>query len=403
MAAVLQDPPRERLSIALGAAIVLHVVCAAFGFRIAASDRPAAAAIEPLPSTEIEVFDMGALPFDSPVDQEDERSGRVARATAVSVERAERREGSGRAEARLVREPSEPSEPREPRAETEIATSESATPDGERGYAVDPSAVANSGAVRGAPSVNLGIGSGDWSQWVDPTGTPRVDAPPRPRVSELAPPASSTGGLAEALEAHDQKVGIGPAGAVLSAVREAGHSEVAPAIGAATFSITVLRSGIIDVQLTSVSSQHNAWTKVGDNIVAAIRKKPPVIPPSRSGVRLSIEVVAEERWPNGQIARLDHGPKVTVKGPKFQAVDEAKEELLDRNPVAVPDPDAPAGKTALKANVDMPGVFLEGRGKVCSYRIGLSPTFFSGGCDPSNIGAPPRRVVSTKVVSQTML
>jgi hypothetical protein len=57
----------------------------------------------------------------------------------------------------------------------------------------------------------------------------------------------------------------------------------------------------------------------------------------------------------------------------------------------------------LQANFNAPGVFVEGRGKVCSYRLGLSPILFSGGCDVANIGARARRVVSTRVINQTML
>lgn len=388
MAPAAHNPARGRFSIALGAAFALHAACALIGYRIVQTGAIALDVAPPI-DTEIEFFDVGREDdvARAPVD---ELPSQVAMASAESARRAEHPFAPRPAEAResqpVTAGPSE-------------ARVESGAPEG---YALDPSTEARAATETG-PKVDLGIGSGDWSRFVDPTGTPRIDAPPRSRSAELATPASTTGGIAEALEAHDQKVGIGPAGAVLSAVHEAGYSEVAPAIGKATFSITVLRSGVIDVQLTGVNSEHAAWSKVGDNIVAAIRKKPPRIPPSRSGVRLSVEVVAEERWPNGQATREDHGPKVTAKAPKFNTVDEAQKELLERNPAAVPDSNAPTGKTNLVANVDMPGVFLEGRGKVCSYRIGLSPTFFSGGCDPSNIGAKARRVVSTKVVSQTML
>jgi hypothetical protein len=76
---------------------------------------------------------------------------------------------------------------------------------------------------------------------------------------------------------------------------------------------------------------------------------------------------------------------------------------LEHNPTAVPDPDAPATQPKLQANFNAPGVFVEGRGKVCSYRLGLSPILFSGGCDVANIGARARRVVSTRVINQTML
>jgi hypothetical protein len=384
----MQNPARRRFSIALGAAFALHAACALIGYRIVKTGAVAFEVAPPL-DTEIEFFDVGARLEDVAPVPADELPSQVAMTKVESAQRAARPFAT------------RPSEPRPSTTESatsdEVGRESGAAP----GYALDPSAEVQAAAPPGH-AVDLGIGSGDWSRFVDPTGTPRIDAPRAERSSERARPASTTGGIAEALEAHDQKVGIGPAGAVLSAIHEAGYSDAAPAIGSATFSITVLRSGAIDVQLTGVSSEHAAWSKVGDNIVAAIRKKPPRIPPSRSGVRLSVEVVAEERWPNGQATRENHGPKVTAKAPQFKAVDEAQKELLERNPAAVPDSNAPTGKTNLVANVDMPGIFVEQRGKVCSYRIGLSPTFFSGGCDPSNIGAKARRVVSTKIVSQTM-
>jgi hypothetical protein len=114
-------------------------------------------------------------------------------------------------------------------------------------------------------------------------------------------------------------------------------------------------------------------------------------------------VVAEERWPNGQATRLSSGPELVLTPPKFQAVETSKQELLERNPAAIPDPDAQGGKPRLQANVATPGLAVQGRGKVCSYRIGLSfPILVSGACDPTNIGAKARRVVSTRVTSQTM-
>src|SRR5262249_27739878 len=104
---------------------------------------------------------------------------------------------------------------------------------GEGGYALDPTAPR--GPVGDHPRVELGIGSGDWSRYVDPTA--RVEAPPTQRPSSAAPPVSSTGGLVEALEAHDREVGLGPEGPVVSAAHEAGPSDIAPAVGTARSSI----------------------------------------------------------------------------------------------------------------------------------------------------------------------
>lgn len=346
---------------------------------------PSAFDLAPPAETEIELFDAVSEALDSQANDDGSSSPSPSMALA-SVARARDHRGGA-----VAVDPLEPAD----------ATKLTAEGSAEGGYAVDPS----SGVVQGAPNpgtaIQLGIGEGDWSRWVDPTATPSRER--TERAEHRSAPVSSTGGLAEALEARDQALGLGPAGAVLTAVHEAGYSDIAPALGTAIFSITVLRSGAIDVQLTGASSQNGAWAKVGESIAAAIRRKPPRIAPTRIGVRLGIEVVAEERWPNGQATRSDSGPKIAAQGPKFEATETAKQALLERNPAAVPEPDAPPGKPPLQANYEAPGVFVQGRGKVCSYKIGISPIPISGGCDPANIGQPARRVVSTRVISQTML
>jgi hypothetical protein len=275
-------------------------------------------------------------------------------------------------------------------------------PEGKGGYALDPTAPRSPTGTSEGPPIDLGIGSGDWSRYVDPTA--RVEAPRPPRPGSTAPPASSTGGLAEALEAHDREVGLGPDGPVLTAAHEAGHSDVAPAIGTATFSITVTSAGGVQVDLTGVSSNVGAWRKVADKLAAAIKRKPPRIVGGRNGVRFALELVAEERWPNGQVARSE-GPALALALPTLRSTDQSIEDLSKRNPFAVPPPGSPAEQPQLKLNVDLPGLYLKGRGKVCSYQVGISPfgPGLSGGCDPSNIGARAQRVVSAKITDQSML
>jgi hypothetical protein len=197
---------------------------------------------------------------------------------------------------------------------------------------------------------------------------------------------------------------LGPAGPVLTAAHEAGHSDVAPAIGTATFSVTVTSAGGVQVDLTGVSSNVEAWRKVADNLAAAIKRKPPRIVGGRNGVHFALELVAEERWPNGRVARSE-GPALALNLPKFRATDESIEDLSKRNPFAVPPPGSPAEQPQLKLNVDLPGVYVRGSGKVCKYQLGITPLgpMLSGGCDPSNIGARAQRVVSAKVTEQSML
>jgi hypothetical protein len=372
---------------AFGAALVLHAAAALIGHRAAGDVTTPTVDIERPVETEIELAD--SIP-----ESRDDRANDLGSADPPASPQIATAARSRDHRGGLIADG--PPTPRE--------TAPTAEPSAEGSYALDPSAGTAPGTDKAGTAIQLGIGEGDWSRWVDPNAPVATSAPRRDGRRELAPaPVSSTGGLAEALEARDQALGLGPAGAVLTAVHDAGYSDIAPALGTAMFSITVLRTGAIDVQLTGASSQTGAWTKVGESIAAAIRRKPPRIAPTRIGVRLGIEVVAEERWPNGQATRHDSGPKIVAAAPKFEGTETAKQQLLERNPAAVPTPDEAPGKPPLQANVDSPGVFVQGRGKVCSYRVGLSLIPISGGCDPANIGQPARRVVSTRVVSQTML
>jgi hypothetical protein len=373
------------LSIALGIALALHATSAVVGYGLAHDGPPAGLDPLPAPATEIELVDLLAETRGAQAGDPGDAPGPASVAMSSFARMRERQVRSAAGGA---------ADPANGLPSPEVEG-------GQGSYALDPSADATQGNPAARATIELGIGAGDWSRWVDPMATPSAD--PKRRAELGVAPISSTGGLVEALEARDQALGLGPAGAVLTAVHEAGYSEIAPALGTAIFSITVLGSGAVEVRLTGASSQAADWAKVGESIAASIRRKPPRIASTRIGVRLGIEVVAEERWPNGQRTRSDTGPHIAATPLKFQPTETAKEELLDRNPAAVPEPDAPSGKPPLQANFQAPGVFVQGRGKVCAYKVGLSLIPISGGCDPANIGQPARRVVSTRVISQTML
>jgi len=172
----------------------------------------------------------------------------------------------------------------------------------------------------------------------------------------------------------------------------------------------VMKSGGVEVSLVGVSSNAEWWRKVADKMALAIKRRPPRIEGGRNGVRIGLELVAEERWPNGSVARSE-GPALAFSFGSVQASDKAVEDLSKRNPFVVapsgtpvnpPGEERPAG-APLKLNIDPPGLSIKGRGKVCSYQIALPFPLIAGGCDPSNIGAAAQRVVSAKVIDQTML
>ena len=240
--------------------------------------------------------------------------------------------------------------------------------------AATPSNPSAPSAPRPSPSVELGTGEGDWQRFSIPNGGSGEQANSQDRSvapQSVAPPVSTTGGLAEALEAHDQAVGLGHDGPVVSAAHDAAHSDVAPALGTASLVITVLASGAVDVQVTGASSNFDDWQKVATRMAATIAKRPPKVRPPRSGVRIGLELSAVERWPNGAPAR-GQGLHVSATG-SLPSTAEAKESLAHRNPTAVPPPGSPAETPSMAANVDLPGVWIGATGKVCSFRLGITP------------------------------
>jgi hypothetical protein len=251
--------------------------------------------------------------------------------------------------------------------------------------------------------IDLGLGPDAWRGWAsvvkpDAATGARKDRRNKPRFR--APPASTTGGLQEGLEAHDRALGLGPSGPVLGALYRAAHGDVAPQTGVALFHVTVLSSGTVEVSLTGASDQTAAWTQVATRAAEALRKTPPHIPSSRAGVSMVVEITAEEVFPNGLKRKQLHGPRVEAQAPRLQSGEKSQAELKKLNPV-VGDTGAPV--TGTPAIVDLPGVYVAQTGKVCSYRLGLSvlgPSL-SGGCELSNVGAKAERMVHTQVREET--
>ncbi|HMJ55704.1 MAG TPA: hypothetical protein VK540_26695 [Polyangiaceae bacterium] len=229
-------------------------------------------------------------------------------------------------------------------------------------------------------------------------------------------PVSSTGGLAEALEAYDHRAGLGPAGVVVSYVREAALSDVAPRAGSVQFGITVMRSGVIDIAVAPANGEVAAWTPVGDHIAQLLRRKPPRISAHRNGVHIVIELVAKETWANGRTAQSGD-PRPWVALPVLRESDEARAELVERNRAALPPPGAPAEKRSHALLADVPGVFVSGSGRLGEVAIGVAPFAEVGHGDPpkviasgfvakgkfdeANLASNATRAIATRVISET--
>jgi hypothetical protein len=288
---------------------------------------------------------------------------------------------------------------------------DNAIPESESAAAVDAAPETSGEAPPPAPAgvgeVDLGIGADAWQRWAalgretapgTPTGERRAGAYETPG----APKPSKTGGVQEGLEAHDRKLGLGPRGRVISAFHRAAHAGVGPELGTASFHVTLLKTGEVEISVGANSGETDKWNAVAARAVADLKKSLPRIPSSRAGVRMVIDLVAEETYPNGVNPKDLYGPRLEAQGPQIKSTEETKKQLEADNPLAGNDPNNPIPQFPLK--VELPGVYLSQRGKVCGYRLGVTPLgiALNGGCDPSNAGAKPQRIVRAKVREEAM-
>jgi hypothetical protein len=270
--------------------------------------------------------------------------------------------------------------------------------------------------------IDLGIGENGWQRWV--TGPNAAFAVPSDDVGRSArrplvraPIASKSGGLQEGLEARTRALGLGPSGRVVSALRGAAHRRDAPELGKARFQITVTRDGAVEVTVASATEPKDAWEAVARHAAADLRRKPPRIPSDRAGARLVIELVADERFPNGTGSKSLRAPHLEAAAPRLRSVEEGRKEIEELNPTAAND-SVPLQEQI--ANTEVPGVFVAGQNKVCKYRAGVTPLGtlqapsgnserdpgaefrIQGACDPSNLDAKAARVVRVAVVEERM-
>jgi hypothetical protein len=277
-------------------------------------------------------------------------------------------------------------------------------PDGSALTPPAPTAVpALSGAAAAQP-IDLGIGPDAWRRWLPPAGSvgAPVDAEPTRRAPIVrAPPASSTGGLVEGLEAADRGRIVGPSGRVVAALEQAAHGEGATAFGVASFAVTVLRTGGVEVTLRSNSTGDPEWQRVAERAARDLAKNAPTIPPSREGAHFVVDLVAEVMLPDGRPMRTLYGPRFEATPPRLRTSSAAEKDMLERNPTVA---SGLSRMDQMRANVELPGVYIAQNGKVCRYRFGLSALgpLLQGGCELENLGVKPQRVVHAQVRAEEL-
>ena len=387
-------PARE--GAALFGAVVLHAVVLGLIARVAApasgpATRGAADAVADALDVELLADDVTATPPRAMIEA-------LGSAKETKAEPGHVRLAFAPGARRTTTEPSP--EP-EPTAPLEVGEAPVAPAAGLAATAPSEAAAAPGGAPAGA--IDLGLGADGWKRWLasdHPGGTaPRTPAPGVPVVK--APPASTTGGLREGLLEADLKRIVGPSGRVVNALEDAAHGEGATAFGVARFAVTVLRTGGVEVRLESASAGDAEWKRVAERAAANLRANAPTIRAPSEGARFLVELSAEMMIVDGRRAASLHGPRIEATPPRIHAWTEGQRDMQRSNPTAA---SGLSRTDQMHAIVEVPGVYLAQNGKVCSYRLGLSllGPMLQGGCELSNLGTKPQRVVHAHVTRQEL-
>jgi hypothetical protein len=223
---------------------------------------------------------------------------------------------------------------------------------------------------------------------------------------------STTGGVAEGLDARDVAIGMGRGGPVLSALEAAAAGSDAPMEGTATFDVAIDTGGRVSVVLLDGSKPAGAWAKVGEATRAALDPKRVHIPPGAKGWNVVATLEAKIRYPDGLDQRM-LGTQVKAVGLHLT---ENLERSTARNQLGGPDSqpsafeDQPSMQAVVAATSPFvfddrpPGIWIIHQGKVCRVEFNLLfPISVSGGCDPANIGANTLRTVHGHIVSESRL
>ena len=240
------------------------------------------------------------------------------------------------------------------------------------------------------------------------------------------PTASTTGGVAEALAAHDVELGLGRGGPILSAAESAARSGDAPLEGSATFDVAVHADGGVVARLLTSEGSADAWSRVASALGRSVDPRHVRLPPGGRGWHAVVRVEARVKLVDGRDVRSLHGPRVSVAhGVLANALegkpdargsstgsggpDHVSEGPTDAPPVGGALGRGPAHPEAAAAQGLaqrlLPAPTLSVSGKICSAALSVSPVGVSiaGGCSPENVGTHAARVVSGRIVSEGSL
>ncbi len=184
--------------------------------------------------------------------------------------------------------------------------------------------------------------------------------------------------------AREAELGLGPDGPVRAALMDAMYASDAPVIARVVFSVRADANGkLLSIEAVSADRGLSAFQGMARLAREKLARTTLRLPSSAKGANLRVEVTSAWKLPSGH----DPGLAVDLFGQsltKGEGKTATKVTLLPMPKVACISPDDP------KNDLKLP---------LCGI---VAPLFATDG-DPADIGAKPRRIVSTKVVESTVL
>jgi hypothetical protein len=231
-------------------------------------------------------------------------------------------------------------------------------------------------------------------------GASRYKALPEPAPTGKEVPAVPV--FAE-LEEQDVERGLARGGPVAIAIEDVVRQSASGMLGVALFDVTLDRSGSVRVDLVRGDGAPAPWEELRSPIQDSVAKQSVRLPEQAHGLHVRVRVEAKETFADGrEVKSLGNSAGVSAGRVGTESV-------------------------AMK---ELPNVYIEHRGKVCSGRVSvgpnggdlaagtnfgsapgggglgplpsiLTPLTLSGSCSLENIGSPARRTVAARVVQES--
>lgn len=380
---------RKKDVLVLAASLVAHVVALAFAIPLA-QVKPGRSAVIEAPANDLLVADLelGLDPLQPALPKRTDQGEATARpGPAMGFVSHDARLGrltpgamdapAAPGEPGLAGKPAEPSEPGKssPVDAPHDPSTEAPTNEPPRPRTLTDLGVGKNPFVPGRGTSGVG------AEGLGAAGTSAAGDPREPARSAKERVEAS---LRAEARAHEAALGLGPDGPVRAALTDAMYASDAPVLARVVFAIRADAQGkVLSIDAVSADQGLPAFQGMARLAREKLARTTLRLPSSAKGANLRVEVTSAWKLPSGH----DPGASVELFGQKLtkgEGSAATKIALLPMPKVTCISPDDP------KNDLKLP---------LC----GISVPLFATDGDPADIGAKPRRIVSTKVVESTVL